>query len=301
MRSDSDTWTRTIEKLLRFWRLILVSCAFLLTVPVSAATSSTRSTSQLGLSPSPVTTLQGHTKERRNPVRRFFSWVKDAVSRPFRKRVPPISDPPIVQVTSSTSVINFCPPWMQSMDNCSASREVELSASAGGPDVDAKLLYVWSVSAGRIRGEGPKVIWNLSDVAEGTYTANVEVNDGTGLAATASTKVTVAPCHSCRTRESRCPTITVSCPDNVESNQSLTVAAHVYGGDPNVKVTYTWSVSAGKISAGQGSSKITIDVSDVTGGSITATVSISGQDPSCVNTASCTTRTAGGIAKTMVR
>src|SRR5688572_14447957 len=289
--------TKDIEKLLRFWNLIILGCAFLIIIPVSAATSSTRSAAQFGPSLSPVTTPQGQRKERPNPVRRFFSWVTKAVSRPFRKRVPPISDPPVVSITSSTSVINFCPPWTHSTDNCSASHEVELSASVGGPDVDSKLLYVWAVSAGRIRGEGPKVDWDLRNVADGTYTANDEVNDGTGLAANASTKVTIALCRSCITRESPCPTIMVSCPENAKSNQSMTFQAHVYGGDPTVKVTYTWSVSAGKISGGQGTSMITIDISDVTQESITATVSIGGHDPACVNTASCTTRTASGVAK----
>src|SRR5688572_13076611 len=141
--------TKDIEKLLRFWNLIILGCAFLIIIPVSAATSSTRSAAQFGPSLSPVTTPQGQTKERPNPVRRFFSWVTKAVSRPFRKRVSPISDPPVVSITSSTSVINFCPPWTHSTDNCSASHEVELSASVGGPDVDSKLLYVWAVSAGR--------------------------------------------------------------------------------------------------------------------------------------------------------
>ena len=287
-----------LEKPLRFWTLIILGCAFLFIVPVSAATRSTRSAAQIGPSTSPVTTPQGQTKERSSPVRRFFSWMKEVVSRPFRKRVPPISDPPIVRITSSTSVINFCPPpGTDSLGNCWAKREVELFASAGGPDVDAKLLYLWTASAGRIRGEGQKVIWDLSDAEDGTHTANVEVNDGTGHTSIASTKVTIAMCHSCITREFRCPTITVTCPENAKSNQSMTFQAHVSGGDPTVKVTYTWSVSAGKITAGQGTSVITIDVSDVTRGSITATVSTGGHDPDCVNTASCTTQIAGGVAK----
>ena len=289
--------TQHIDKLLRFWSLIILSSAFLIIVPVSTAISSTCSAAQLGPSPPPVTTPQGQTEDRPNPVRRFFSWMKEAVSRPFRKRVPPISDPPIVHITSSTSLISFCPPGTQSMDNCSASREVELSASPGGPDVDVKLRYLWAVSAGRIRGEGHKVMWDLSDVADGTYTANVEVNAGGGLVANDSTKVTIALCRSCITRESPCPTIMVSCPANATSNQSMTFQAHVYGGDPTVKATYTWSVSAGKISGGLGSSVITIDVSDVTRESVTATVSIGGHDSACVNTVSCTTRTAGGVAK----
>ena len=284
--------TKHIEKPLRFYGLIILGCALLTIVSVSAATSSTHSAAQFERSPSPVTNPQGQTKERPNPVRRFFSWVVEAVRRPFRKRVPPISDPPIVQITSSTSSIDYCLPWLHAIGNCSATREVELSADVNGPD--DKLLYTWAVSAGRIRGEGRKVIWDLSDVAEGTYAATVEVNDGNGLTANESTKVTVALCRECVTRESPCPVISVTCPDNAKPNQSITFQAQVSGGDPNVKTTYQWSVSAGKISGGQGTSTITVDVSDVTRGSITATVSIGGHNAMCLNTAVCTTQTSGG-------
>lgn len=283
---------------MRFRGLILVCCALLIVVRVSAATNATRSAAQFGPSPASVTARQGQTQERSNPLRRFFSWLTRAVSRPFRRRVPPTSDPPIVRVTSSSSSINFCPPWLHSLDNCTGSREVALSATAGGPDVDAKLLFVWVVSAGHIRGEGQKVIWDLSDATDGTYTATVEANDPTGLTGTDSTKVTVAMCRNCVTSESPCPTIMVSCPEKATANESMTFQAQVYGGDPTVNVTYTWSVSAGKISGGQGTSTITVDVSDITRGSITAKVSVVGLDPACVNTASCTTRAAVGVAKT---
>lgn len=194
-----------IEKLLRLYGLIILGCALLTFGSVSAAASSTHSAAQFGVSPSSMTTPQEQTKERPNPVRRFFSWLAEAVRRPFRRRVLPISDPPIVWITSSSSLINFCPPGMLSMDNCSASRKVELAATPGGPDVDDELLFVWTVSAGHIRGEGHKVIWDLSDVADGTYTAHVEVNAGRGLKAIASTKVTIALCRSCIPRESPCP------------------------------------------------------------------------------------------------
>ena len=289
-----------IQKLARFCSLTILGCAFVIIIPLSAATRSTGAARQFGPSTSPVTTPQGQRKERRNPVRRFFSWVTGVISHPFRKRVQPISDPPIVYLTSSTSVINFCPPWFQSMD-CSTSRDVQLSATAGGPDVDAKLIFVWAVSAGHIRGEGQKVTWDLSNAEDGDYTATVEVNDGSGLRANASTKLTIALCRNCVTRESPCPTVMVSCPENAKSNQSMTFQAHVYGGDPNVKSTYTWSVSAGKISDGQGTATITVDVSDITQGSVTATVSIGGHHPDCSNTASCTTRMAGGVAKASCR
>ncbi|HEV8370785.1 MAG TPA: hypothetical protein VGQ39_22745, partial [Pyrinomonadaceae bacterium] len=53
--------------------------------------------------------------------------------------------------------------------------------------------------------------------------------------------------------------------------------------------TYNWSVSAGTISSGQGTSAITVDTSGLGGQSVTATVSVGGADPSCNNSASCTT------------
>ena len=158
--------TKDIEKLLRFYSLIILGCAFLIIAPVSAATSSTHSAAQVGLSPSPVTTPQEQTKERPNPVRRFFSWIAEGVRRPFIKRIGPDSPPPFVVITSSTSTINFCPPWMWS-ENCSDIQEVELSANVGGEDMDAKLLFVWAVSAGGIRGEGNKVIWDGLDKSYG--------------------------------------------------------------------------------------------------------------------------------------
>jgi hypothetical protein len=56
-----------------------------------------------------------------------------------------------------------------------------------------------------------------------------------------------------------------------------------------MNVTYNWSISAGAISSGQGTSSITVDTATLGGQSVTATVELSGLDPSCSRTASCTT------------
>jgi hypothetical protein len=58
-------------------------------------------------------------------------------------------------------------------------------------------------------------------------------------------------------------------------------------GDMNV--TYNWSVSAGTISSGQGTSSISVDTAGLGGQTVTATVELGGLDPSCSRTASCTT------------
>ena len=82
----------------------------------------------------------------------------------------------------------------------------------------------------------------------------------------------------------------MSCPTDIEEKQAITFTASVAGGPEGASWTYNWSVSAGTISSGQGTSSITVDTTSLGGQSVTATVSIGGADPSCTGTtASCTT------------
>jgi hypothetical protein len=211
----------------------------------------------------------------------FQAW---AGHRNARIPPPPPNQPPTVSVSSSSASIMLpCPPG-QSSDTCtpSASRTVDLTADARDPDNDT-LLYTWSVTGGKLTGEGRTVTWDLSGVNAGTYTASVEVNDGNQHTVSASTTVTVAECTGCKPP---CPTVSVSCPSDVDQGSPITFTASV-GGD--MTVTYNWSVSAGTISSGQGTSSITVDTATLGGQSVTATVELGGLDPSCSKTASCTT------------
>jgi hypothetical protein len=81
----------------------------------------------------------------------------------------------------------------------------------------------------------------------------------------------------------------VSCPSEVEAGQPITFTASVSGDTGGATTTFNWSVSAGTISSGQGTSTITVDTTGAGGQSVTATVNIGGLDPSCNATASCTT------------
>jgi len=161
---------------------------------------------------------------------------------------------------------------------------VSLTTVATDPDGDT-LLYTYSTTGGRITGDGPNVTWDLSGVAAGTYTSTVEVDDGCGCVTFSSTTVTVATCPNCIPP---CPTVSVSCPDNVQQGTPVTYTANVSGG-PGTQ-TYNWSVSAGTITSGQGTSSITVDTTGRGGQSITATVELGGLDPSCPRTASCSTQ-----------
>ena len=159
---------------------------------------------------------------------------------------------------------------------------MDLTANATDPDNDT-LLYTWSVTGGKLTGEGRGVSWDLSDAQPGTYTATVDVNDGNAHTANGSTTVTIAACTGC---VPPCPTVNVSCPSDVDQGSPITYTASMTG---DMSVTYNWTVSAGTISGGQGTSSITVDTAGLGGQSVTATVELGGLDPSCSRTASCTT------------
>jgi hypothetical protein len=85
-----------------------------------------------------------------------------------------------------------------------------------------------------------------------------------------------------------CPTVNVSCPDAVKDGADLRFTASVSGGASGVTPTYNWTVSAGSIKSGQGTSTIVVDTADTGGRTITATVDVGGFDRECSTARSCT-------------
>jgi hypothetical protein len=90
-----------------------------------------------------------------------------------------------------------------------------------------------------------------------------------------------------QTPAAKCPAITVTCPYSAEYGEPMTFTANVSGADSNIRLTYKWTVSAGKIISGQDASSITIDTTGLERGGITATVEVEGFDSACSNKASC--------------
>lgn len=93
-----------------------------------------------------------------------------------------------------------------------------------------------------------------------------------------------------------CPQVTVSCPDSVEVGADLTFSVSVSGGASYVTPTFNWTVSAGSIKSGQGTSTIVVDTTDTAGQTITATVDVGGFSRECSTAASCTTSIGGKAA-----
>lgn len=85
-----------------------------------------------------------------------------------------------------------------------------------------------------------------------------------------------------------CPVVKVSCPDSVTVGADLTFTVSVSGGASDVTPTFNWTVSAGSIKSGQGTSAIVVDTTDTAGQTITATVDVGGFTRECSTSESCT-------------
>jgi hypothetical protein len=86
-----------------------------------------------------------------------------------------------------------------------------------------------------------------------------------------------------------CPTVVVSCPDEVEDGDPVSFTANIAVGTPSTPLTYTWTVTGARIIEGQGTDSIKVDSKGLQGKTITATVEVGGIDPACNKTASCST------------
>ena len=60
------------------------------------------------------------------------------------------------------------------------------------------LTYNYTVSGGRIVGQGANVTWDVGGLQPGTYTITAGVNDGCGVCGQTQTKtITVKECAKC--------------------------------------------------------------------------------------------------------
>ena len=182
--------------------------------------------------------------------------------------------PLTLSLAADSSVVSACP------GNISGFT-VQLTARANSPG-GHPLRYRWSTSAGRIDGEGPTVSWDLSGLRPGYYKAFVSAYTGNGeeeCEAFSSTTVLVNPCAP-----PVCPTVSITSQE-IAINQPLTFSSTVKGVPADSAPLYNWTVSAGRIIEGQGTSAIRVDTTGLTGQTVKATLSMGGYSLDC--SASC--------------
>lgn len=179
---------------------------------------------------------------------------------------------PGVQLSEHASIITPCP-------ESPAAAQIPLTATVTNFST-TPLRYMWRVSGGRLNGEGPTATWDLTGAAPGTYTARVEVdnNRDDGCVAFTSTKIVVRPCPP---PPVLCPSITISGPDTISVGAPVTFTANLSGGTPGISPVYNWTVTAGTIINGQGTSSISVDSTGLSGQSINASLSVEGFNLPC--------------------
>jgi hypothetical protein len=191
-------------------------------------------------------------------------------AKPKKKKYEKISGPPTLSLLADPTVIKACE------DN-----RVQLTANARAND-GAKLRYRWTVNGGRLRGDGPNPSWDLSGAAPGSYQAVVEVDDGRDENCVAFSSISVIVIECPRERpQPVCPSVSVTCPESVKEGDSVTFTADLNGGTPGITPTYTWTISAGRITSGQGTPSITVDTAGLAGQTVRATLDIGGFGMPC--------------------
>jgi hypothetical protein len=204
--------------------------------------------------------------------------------------------PSVVLQTSRTSITFPCGPSnFSSSGSCPTTFDVQVSLTALADGFNKKARYAYTVTGGRVVGDGGKVLWDLSESGPGVYQARVDVEDTGRHRAEASVTVTLANCGDC-VDVWVCPTLVVDCYDQVKAG-TVGVCKVVMGGFSNRVshvVTYEWSVNAsgGEDLSGKISTRgayVSIPTNGLGGQTLYVKVTVKGLDPSCGGTVSGTT------------
>jgi hypothetical protein len=194
-----------------------------------------------------------------------------------RKRSAHRSGPPALSLSADQTAIT----------SCEGQALVHLTANATSGS-SASLRYKWTANGGKISGSGADTTWDLSGERAGVYQAVVDVDEGDeNCASFASIAVVVTTCQPPPQPPPTCPEVSVSCPDSATENAPVTFTSNVnQRGGPDVTPTYTWTITNGRITSGQGTPSITVDTEGLAGQTIRATLDVGGYGMPCP--ASCT-------------
>ena len=183
----------------------------------------------------------------------------------------------VTAITLDKTQVTLPCPTGQTSTSCSDNQMVNVATTAVDPENDV-LTYQYTVSGGRITGQGANVSWDLTGVTPGTYTITSAVDDGCGFCGTPkTTTINVVDCPDCKV-VCECPSVSVSEPATVTApGADMTFTANVSGGNSDAAYTYNWTVSNGTITSGQGTPQITVATTEqMANGNVMATVTVTG-------------------------
>jgi hypothetical protein len=189
-----------------------------------------------------------------------------------------VYSPPTVSLAADRSVLSAC-------EGDTIASLVHLNARAVSPGGNP-IRYNWTTSAGRIDGSGAAVTWDLSGVRPGYYKAFLAIDSGIGDEACEAFSSIAVLVKCPPPLPPVCPNVFITCPDRVEIDQPVTFTSSLTGGSGNVTPNFNWTVSAGRIVEGQGTSSIKVDTAGLAGQTLRATLSMGGYPLDCSATCS---------------
>ncbi len=100
-------------------------------------------------------------------------------------------------ILNASEIIIGCKDGAKNKACSKSNRKISVETIARDPENDV-LTYNYTISGGKIVGQGAKVVWDLTDVGVGTYTITVGVDDGGGVRGTTKAQtVVVKECPDC--------------------------------------------------------------------------------------------------------
>lgn len=174
-----------------------------------------------------------------------------------------------------TEVIIPCPPGFFKNEFCDDyDMSVNISTFVKNPR-NLALSFNYTVSGGKIIGEGKDVIWDLKGVYRGIYTITVSISGKGKVSKTTETRtLKIISCPHCDIQCNVCPNLSISGCGNVKAGENVDFTVNVEPDYPEYSL-YKWTVSEGEIVEGQGTKKITVKTTrEMIGKTITVTVSV---------------------------
>jgi hypothetical protein len=212
---------------------------------------------------------------------RFAAAIAAIVLAAFLSSMPAGAQKPAAAVVSAPLKLNLSSsPTVVSACSDAGAPQVQLTANAVSPSGNP-IKYKWTTTDGTISGEGPVVTWNLAGLAPGYHKASLNiVSSGSDGECEAFSSVSVLV-NACAPVRPVCPAIEVTCPTPAGVDQPLTFTSRYTGGTPGTSPVYNWTVSAGRITEGQGTDTIKVDTTGLAGQTVHASLSLGGYNLEC--------------------
>lgn len=192
----------------------------------------------------------------------------------------------VVLHASKTLVMIPCPPGMRSFNGGCPGDDLQVTLISQ-TDGFRNPVYAYTSAVGKLVGEGNHVVWDLTGVSPGIYTATVEVRDNKKRPVVSSVTVKVQECRDCvHTHEDFCSPITVICYDEVKVGTPITCKVVMHRSS---KFKFVWSVHGDEELSRKLSSRdtyVSIPTEGLVGQTLYVRVEVIGLDPSCNRTAS---------------